>query len=148
MILGSGARGVKRTALAVALALAAAAGARAQSSPAPGLRGPEQAPSVAPAPRDQARASASAAPRQAPPQTLAAIGDAPATDLDQDVAPRFTLDPAPRTSGLSVAPGGAQCRRSCADDRYLCRSTGDAQRCDTTWSQCVAACPEGSPDPL
>ena len=145
-----GARSIGRAALAAAIVIAAAAAATAQTAPT-GLRGPELA--APPPPASPARAQkppAAAAPGPAPssPATLAAIGDSPPVDLDQDPAPRFTLDPAPRISGLSPAPGGAQCRTSCAADRYLCRSQEQPERCDSVWSQCVAACPDASPDAL
>ena len=108
----------------------AAAIAAAASAPG-GLRGPETA--------------APAAASQPPPS--AATDSGPASALGDDPAPRLSLDPAPRAQGLEATPGGARCRQDCAETRYLCRA-GQDQACDPAWSQCVAACPDASPDAL
>ena len=63
-------------------------------------------------------------------------------------APRFGLDPAPRVLGLELRGGGAQCRTACAETRYQCRASDEADVCDTAWGQCVANCPESSSSPL
>ena len=141
-----------RAAAAAVLALAvASAGAEAQTAGQNGgvLRG-YQVPDK-PAPKPQAAAPQPAAP--APPQFDPGSGPPPLADLSpiprfqDDPAPRFNLDPAPRTQGLDLRGGGAQCRTACAETRYMCRATDEADVCDSAWSQCVANCAEASPSP-
>ena len=131
-------------AIAAALAMAAiSAAAEAQTAgPLRGYQVPEK-----PAPKPPATAP------QAPPTTPSfdpGIGPPPLADLSpvprfqDDPAPRFSLDPAPRVLGLGLRGGGAACRTSCAETRYICRATDEAEVCDTAWSQCVAGCGESS----
>ena len=98
---------------------------------------------------------AAAVPVPAPPAPAApswdpGAGPAPPLDLSpiprfqDNPAPRFSVDPAPRVGGLDLLGGGAQCRTACAQSRYQCRVTDDADLCDTAWGQCVASCTEAS----
>ena len=86
------------------------------------------------------------APDAVPPSQAAAPVPDPLSGLDPKPAPRFSYDPASRQGGLSVAPGGARCRQACAQTLYACRVNDDEQACNPSWTQCVAACPEGSSD--
>ncbi len=119
------------TGLAVLL-LAAGPAVGATVKAAIALRGPE--PATAPA------APSPAAAQAAPDAGLKPPFDAP--------APRFSRDAAPRIDGLAPPAGGAQCRQSCAADRYICRSDHEPDDCDPVWSQCVAGCPESSASAL
>ncbi len=135
-------------AVAAAMALAVvSAGAEAQTAgqSGGGLRG-YQIP-------DKPQPKPVAAPPPAPAVTPAfdpAAGPPPLADLSpiprfqDDPAPRFNLDPAPRIQGLDQRGGGAACRTSCAETRYQCRASDDADICDSAWSQCVAGCSEAS----
>ncbi len=87
------------------------------------------------------------------PATLAVdpgSGPPPLADLSpiprfqDNPAPRFGGDPAPRLLGLDLRGGGAQCRTACAETRYQCRATDEADVCDSAWGQCVVNCPEMS----
>ena len=150
----SGAYRPCRRAAAAALLLAVLSGV-APAAPAP-VKGPvivlrgAQAPD-APAP---ARPAAAAALLLPPPGGDPAAGPPPAADLSpiprfqDNPAPRFGLDPAPRVLGLELRGGGAQCRTACAETRYQCRASDEADVCDTAWGQCVANCPESSSSPL
>ena len=123
------------------------AGAEAQTA-AGALRGyqvPEQ-----PAPKRQ---PAVTPPGPLPPQTDPGIGPPPLADLSPiprfqgDPAPRFNLDAAPRAQGLDLRGGGAVCRTACAETRYMCRASDEAESCDSAWGRCVANCAEASPSP-
>ncbi len=85
-------------------------------------------------------------PAATPTPPVAAGAPDPLSALDPKPAPGFSYDPASRQGGLSVAPGGARCRQACAQTLYACRVNDDEQACNPSWSQCVAACPEGSSD--
>ncbi len=123
-------------ALIAILALAGSSQAVAQSKPYPVLRGSQAAGKAPAAPP----ALGAGAPAGADLSPIPRFQDAP--------APRFSLDPAPRLGGLARSGGAAQCRQSCAQDRYLCLATDEADVCGRTWSQCVVGCPESSQDPL
>ena len=51
--------------------------------------------------------------------------------------------PAP-AKGPVIVLRGAQCRTACAETRYQCRATDEADVCDSAWGQCVVNCPEMS----
>lgn len=124
-------------AAALLLAPLRAAGAqdtgRPKAQPSIVLRGAQQPDATAPPAAAQAPAAAAPVPDRL-------------SGLDPKPAPGFSYDPAPRQAGLSVAPGGAQCRQACARTLYACRVSDDEEGCNPQWSQCVAACPEGSSD--
>jgi len=140
-----------RAALA-ALALAAvSAGAEAQTAAQNGgaLRGyqvPDKAPAKAQTPTPTATPAGPLFDPGAGPPPLADISPIPR--FQDDPAPRFSLDPAPRTQGLDLRADGAACRTSCAETRYQCRASDDADICDRSWSQCVSSCAESSSAPL
>ena len=141
MIPGFRALSSKLAVLAAALALAGVADAQYRPGNAPGLRGPETAASAPKAKAQSSKQAPAAAGSQIPSPALADV--ASAFPSLPNAAPRYTQDPAPRILGPQPAlGGGAQCRQSCAADRYLCRSTEEVEHCDQTWSQCVVACPE------
>jgi len=140
-----------RAACAAILAFAlVSAGAEAQTAGQSGgtLRGyqiPDQ-----PAPKPQRIAPP---PSLAPPDVDPGIGPPPLADLSpisrfqDDPAPRFTLDAAPRAQGLDLRGGGAACRTACASSRYMCRASDEADVCDSVWGQCVANCAQASSSP-
>ena len=134
------------------LALAVvSAGAEAQTAGqrGAGLRGYQ----IPDAPKPKPPVAAPPTPGPATPASDPGSGPPPLADLSpiprfqDDPAPRFNLDPAPRTQGLDLRGGGAQCRTACAETRYMCRATDEADVCDSAWSQCVANCAEASPSP-
>lgn len=136
-----------RTMIAVLALAFLAAGARAATSGTPAkatvvLRGPQKVDAPAPPPAPP------------PPSSDPGIGPPPLMDLSpiprfqDDPVPRFGGDPAPRVGGLDLIGGGAQCRTACAQSRYQCRVTEDADQCDSAWGQCVASCTEASPGRL
>jgi hypothetical protein len=100
-----------------------------------------------------AQAPVPAPPPVAPPGDPA-IGPAAPTALpvaprfQDNPAARFGMDPAPRVGGLSLEGGGAQCRTACAESRYLCRASEEAELCDGAWGQCIASCTEASSNAL
>ena len=137
-----------RVAAVLAVLAAACAGAQAADAPVKGpivvLRG-----SPTPDNRVPAKPAAPGAPAVDP-----GVGPPPLADLSpiprfqDDPAPRFSLDPAPRVPGLDLLGGGAACRTACAETRYQCRVTDEADACDGAWSQCVASCAQSSASPL
>ena len=129
--------------LAIA-AVSASAEAAGPSAPTVVLRGSQTVDKPAPTPAAQPAAPA-VDPGSGPPP-LADLSPIPR--FNDDPSPRFNLDPAPRVGGLDLRGGGAQCRTACAESRYLCRATDEADQCDGAWGQCVAACAESSPAPL
>ena len=143
----SGAQGHCWRAAAAALLLAVLSGvAPAAPAPAKGpvivLRG-AQAPDTPPAgktpPAAGLPAPAGVDPGSGPPP-LADLSPIPR--FQDNPAPRFGGDPAPRLLGLDLRGGGAQCRTACAETRYQCRATDEADVCDSAWGQCVVNCPE------
>ncbi len=61
------------------------------------------------------------------------------------MSPNLSQPPVPRVRGWDgpSSVGGAQCRTGCSRDQYVCLA-GDGGDCNSAWSRCVAACPEGS----
>jgi hypothetical protein len=107
--------------LALALAPAAAVGQAQVKGPA-ALRGPEQPAKVSAPPPTPARPS-----------------------LPTDVASGLLTSPAPPLSSpASANSGGSECRRSCAQDLYMCRADRDEVDCNPVWMRCVLSCPEAS----
>ena len=146
----SGALRSYRRAAAAALLLAVLSGV-APAAPAP-VKGPVVVLRGVQAPDTPVKPAPAALP--APLGGDPAAGPPPLADLSpiprfqDNPAPRFGLDPAPRIPGLDLRGGGALCRTACAETRYQCRATDEADVCDTTWGQCVANCAESSSSPL
>jgi hypothetical protein len=131
-------RGLRLVVAALALlAVAGPAGAQAQKkqptyvTPPPPMRGPEPAPTPATPKR---------------PATPAAPDDQeqPASPaLRQALPPR--ADTTARMGGLAPEQaGGAQCRSACAQTYYFCLANQEGDSCQTSWTQCLVACPANS----
>lgn len=131
-------RGLRLALAALALlAIAGPAGAQAQKkqptyvTPPPPLRGPEPAPTPAP----PKRPAASAAP------------DSQAQPVDPSLRQGFPprADTTARLGGLQPEQaGGAQCRSSCAQTYYFCLANQEGDTCQSSWTQCLTACPTNS----
>ena len=83
--------------------------------------------------------------RERPVRSAPAISIVAQPGLPPEIASRLTTSPvAPLTTTTSLSFGGAECRRSCAQDLYFCRADRDEVDCNPVWTRCVVACPEGS----
>lgn len=122
------------------LAVAGPAGAQAQKkpptyvTPPPPLRGPATAPTPTP---------------PTPPKrpTTPAQPDDQTQPVDPSLRQALTpqADTTARLGGLQPEQaGGAQCRSACAQTYYFCLANQEGDTCQTSWTQCLTACPTNS----